>query len=707
MFSDMRRLPDDQRAALILFELGDHPHAEIATVLGVRPEKVKALIFQAREALTRGHSARNSPCAEVRELLATVRGKVRPRSITQAHIDRCPGCAAFEAEVRSQRAALALILPVALAGQLKSLVLGSAVSGGSGTAAAAAGPGGGGAILSSGGAGSGTAAGAAGTAGAVGTTGAAGTIGTVAAGAAAAGSVATAGAAACALDMAAMAPVAAATPLAASGGAGVAGGLASSSAMGAIAKIAIATIAVATGALAGLKPRAPLVPDPVSPSPAVVATNTALPSVSGSAVEGSALTASAGSWTGSPAPAFSYQWEDCVAGGGRCSPIAGATSSSYVLGSSDVGSTVEVVVTGANSAGSASAASPVTGVVAAAPATGVSNTALPSVSGSAVEGSALTASAGSWTGSPAPAFSYQWEDCVAGGGRCSPIAGATSSSYVLGSSDVGSTVEVVVTGANSAGSASAASPVTGVVAAAPATGVSNTALPSVSGSAVEGSALTASAGSWTGSPAPAFSYQWEDCVAGGGRCSPIAGATSSSYVLGSSDVGSTVEVVVTGANSAGSASAASPVTGVVAAAPATGVSNTALPSVSGSAVEGSALTASAGSWTGSPAPAFSYQWEDCVAGGGRCSPIAGATSSSYVLGSSDVGSTVEVVVTGANSAGSASAASPVTRVISAHAASASVTPSKKRLPRGRHRHNRRHSRRNHKFRRPGRHRRHS
>ena len=96
MFEDMQRLPADQRAALVLFELGDHSHTEIAAVLGVRGEKVKALIFQAREALARGRIARNSPCEEVRERLSTVRGKILPRSMIRAHIDRCPACAAFE-----------------------------------------------------------------------------------------------------------------------------------------------------------------------------------------------------------------------------------------------------------------------------------------------------------------------------------------------------------------------------------------------------------------------------------------------------------------------------------------------------------------------------------------------------------------------------------------------------------------------------------
>ncbi|MBV8218765.1 MAG: sigma-70 family RNA polymerase sigma factor, partial [Solirubrobacterales bacterium] len=71
LLDDMRRLPADQRAALVLFELADHSHEEIAAVLGVRREKVKALVFQAREALARGRRAREHPCAEVRERLAT------------------------------------------------------------------------------------------------------------------------------------------------------------------------------------------------------------------------------------------------------------------------------------------------------------------------------------------------------------------------------------------------------------------------------------------------------------------------------------------------------------------------------------------------------------------------------------------------------------------------------------------------------------
>ncbi|HEY8581977.1 MAG TPA: RNA polymerase sigma factor, partial [Capillimicrobium sp.] len=74
MLGDLQRLPEDQRAAIVLSELGAHTHDEIAQVLGVRREKVKALVFQAREALAGARLARETPCEEIREQLATLRG---------------------------------------------------------------------------------------------------------------------------------------------------------------------------------------------------------------------------------------------------------------------------------------------------------------------------------------------------------------------------------------------------------------------------------------------------------------------------------------------------------------------------------------------------------------------------------------------------------------------------------------------------------
>jgi RNA polymerase sigma factor (sigma-70 family) len=180
ILADLQQLPSDQRAALVLLELGDHSHKDIAVILGVRCEKVKALVFQAREGLARGRRARDYPCTDVHEQLATLAGTVPSRSMLRAHIDRCVSCAAFELEVLRQRSALALILPVALSGELKNAVLGAALGGG-GAIAACAGTSGGGAMLAGAGAAAGAGATAAGVT-AVGADGAAVGLGSLGAG---------------------------------------------------------------------------------------------------------------------------------------------------------------------------------------------------------------------------------------------------------------------------------------------------------------------------------------------------------------------------------------------------------------------------------------------------------------------------------------------------------------------------------------------
>jgi RNA polymerase sigma factor (sigma-70 family) len=138
LLADLERLPDDQRAALVLFELGDHTHDEIAEILGVRREKVKALVFQARESLASWRRARETPCTEIREQLATLRGAALKRATLRRHVAGCESCRAFETEVRRQRRALAAALPIAPTAGLKAAVL-TSVLGGGGAAAAGGG----------------------------------------------------------------------------------------------------------------------------------------------------------------------------------------------------------------------------------------------------------------------------------------------------------------------------------------------------------------------------------------------------------------------------------------------------------------------------------------------------------------------------------------------------------------------------------------
>jgi hypothetical protein len=292
----------------------------------------------------------------------------------------------------------------------------------------------------------------------------------------------------------------------------------------------------------------------------------------------------------------------------------------------------------------------------------------PKISGSLVEGQTLTATTGTWTNNPT-SYAFQWLHCPADGGNgngsnCDPISGATSSTLLLQASDVGHRLRVKVTAMNNDGSASAASNATDAVASATSAPV-NTSEPKITGSPVQGQALTATTGTWSNNPT-SFAFQWLHCPQSGGKsdgsdCAAISGATGSSLVLQASDVGFRIRVRVTATNAGGSGSAASnPTTTVTSAGAPT---NTALPTISGSPALGQTLVASPGTWTGTQPISYSYQWLRCNSSGAGCLVIAGATTNSHVVVSADVGTTLRIRITAAGPGGSAQATSNQTAVV--------------------------------------------
>lgn len=79
--------------------------------------------------------------------------------------------------------------------------------------------------------------------------------------------------------------------------------------------------------------------------------------------------------------------------------------------------------------------------------------------------------------------------------------------------------------------------------------------------------------------------------------------------------------------------------------------NTAAPVASGPPAVGQTLSCTPGSWTGSPAPAYTYAWlRDGV-------PIAGATASTYLVQKADEGNGLTCKVTATNKSGSSAAVS--------------------------------------------------
>ena len=112
LLRSMQRLPEDQRTALALFELGGLSQAEIAQAMDCEPDRVKALVYQARTNLLHARAARDQSCQTVRTQLATLRGgRLNSREL-RAHVRGCEGCAEYALAVREQRRRLAIVLPV-------------------------------------------------------------------------------------------------------------------------------------------------------------------------------------------------------------------------------------------------------------------------------------------------------------------------------------------------------------------------------------------------------------------------------------------------------------------------------------------------------------------------------------------------------------------------------------------------------------------
>jgi hypothetical protein len=207
---------------------------------------------------------------------------------------------------------------------------------------------------------------------------------------------------------------------------------------------------------------------PPPPPPPLAPTDASPPTVSGTAEVGQTLTAGNGTWSGTLPMSYTYRWQDCNASGVACVEISGATAFTYAPVASDVGHTLRVVVSASNAGGTAQASSLATAAVTSPPPppppAAPTNTAPPAISGSAVEGQTLSASAGAWTGEPT-SYAYQWQDCDAAGASCANVGGATKATYTLAAGDVGHTLRVAVTAGNTAGSATASSAPTAAVTA--------------------------------------------------------------------------------------------------------------------------------------------------------------------------------------------------------------------------------------------------
>jgi len=126
LLADLQDLPADQRAALVLSELGDLSQAEVGAVLDTDAAKVKGLVFRARSGLVERREARVASCEDMRVELASARRGALRRGRLRHHLRSCPECAHYLQDIRRQRRMIALLLPVVPSVGLKRGVLATA-----------------------------------------------------------------------------------------------------------------------------------------------------------------------------------------------------------------------------------------------------------------------------------------------------------------------------------------------------------------------------------------------------------------------------------------------------------------------------------------------------------------------------------------------------------------------------------------------------
>jgi RNA polymerase sigma factor (sigma-70 family) len=184
ILSDVNKLPETQRTALLLREMDALSYEEIAAAMETTVPSVKSLLVRARISLAEASQARLLTCGEVRvELSEAAEGLRKASAPVRRHVRECEECADFRSQVRSNEKALAALFPVGPLIAFKGFIaskLGLSGAGGASAGAAGAGAAGAGAGAVGGGVaaiGGGSAAGGLGAiGGAIGTKAAAGVV---------------------------------------------------------------------------------------------------------------------------------------------------------------------------------------------------------------------------------------------------------------------------------------------------------------------------------------------------------------------------------------------------------------------------------------------------------------------------------------------------------------------------------------------------
>ena len=126
LIADLRELPERQRGALVMRELSDLSHEQIAIALRTSVGAAKQAIFEARCALLEFAEGRTMACETLQRTISDADGRALRSRRVRAHLRHCPSCAAFAAAIPARRATLraSAPLPVIIGSELLARLVG-------------------------------------------------------------------------------------------------------------------------------------------------------------------------------------------------------------------------------------------------------------------------------------------------------------------------------------------------------------------------------------------------------------------------------------------------------------------------------------------------------------------------------------------------------------------------------------------------------
>jgi RNA polymerase sigma factor (sigma-70 family) len=103
LVSDVRRLPEQQRSALLMREMEGLTYKELSEALAVSVPAVKSLLVRARIGLVEAIEARDTACDEIRlDIAAAIDRGVRASGRARRHMRECSACREYRSALRGE-----------------------------------------------------------------------------------------------------------------------------------------------------------------------------------------------------------------------------------------------------------------------------------------------------------------------------------------------------------------------------------------------------------------------------------------------------------------------------------------------------------------------------------------------------------------------------------------------------------------------------